>query len=350
MTITWPFGALADTVCNLRMAPSGALPSGFPAVLKRAGHMLVLALLENVPPLEYQTYRLHDPKRSRLASNYLYWNELNLLGILNDRNGAENEDVQDKGRFADICRRHGFPCIPTLAVYRGGKQIFPEKAFLPDQPEIWVKDLAGSQRRGAGQWIWRDGAYRTPEGRVATPEDLAVSWRKRNCIVQPILRNHPDLVCLSDGTLTDLRIVTGIDPDGEVHLITHDITLPWGGFANRPYSVIGKLNDDGHIVRALYTNGEPVVLHPETGAIFADAVIPFWREARELVQQAHRKAFPRFVFLGWDVAITAEGPVLIETNSGPGFLHHQLLDDIPLGHTAFASIAAGYFEKTEKCA
>lgn len=350
MTFTWPLGALIDTIYNLRMTPSNPAPNNFPAVLRRLGHMLALALFENVPSVEYQAYRLYDPKRSRMAGDYLYWNELNLLRLLNERNGADNEDVQDKGRFADICRRHGFPCIPPLAIYREGKQVFPDTPYVPDQPALWVKDLAGSQRRGAGQWVWRDGAYHSPEGKAASAEELAASWRKRNCIVQPLLRNHPDLESLSDGTLADMRIVTGIDPDGEVHLITHDITLPWGGFANRPKSALGKLDDSGRIIRTLYTDGRPAERHPETGAIFTDAVIPFWREARELVQQAHRKAFPRFVFLGWDVAITVEGPVLIETNSGPGFLHHQLLDDMPLGSTPFATIASRYFEKAEKCA
>ena len=349
MLFAWPFGALVDTVCNLFYSDC---PRNLPALLSRGTHMLALALRENVMPLEYIIYRLYEPERRGRASEYLYWSEDNIFRFLNERNGANNDDVQDKARFADICRQHGLPCIQTLAVYRGGKQVFPDTPFLPDQPCLWVKDLAGKQGSGAGKWRLRDGMYHDTAGRSRSPEELVAAWCKRGCIVQPCLNNHPQLDCLSgsDGTLADIRIISGIEPDSRVHLITHQITLPWGGFANRPRSAMGLLDDEGRIVRTLYTDGKPVERHPETGAVFAEVVVPWWREAQELVSRAHSQAFPRFVFLGWDVAITAEGPVLIETNSGPGVLHHQLLDDIPLGHTAFPMIANQYLTKTERCA
>jgi hypothetical protein len=58
-----------------------------------------------------------------------------------------------------------------------------------------------------------------------------------------------------------------------------------------------------------------------------------------LAQRAHAIAFARFPFLGWDIALTAKGPVLLETNSGWGALFHQMLDG-PLGHTAFPRLIA----------
>lgn len=347
MTLTWPFGALADTIYHLGLT---ADTLSFPARLSRGAHMWLLALRENVPPLEYALYRLYEPERRDRAGEYLYWSESNIFRFLNALNGADNDDVQDKGRFADICRKHGLPGIPTLAIYRGEQQVFPGAPFLPDQPSIWVKDLAGKQGSGAGQWRWRDGIYHNAAGAARTPAELAAAWRKRDCIVQPRLSNHPELDCLScsDGTLADIRIITGIEPDGTVHLITHQITLPLAGFANRQGSALGLLDGEGRIVRAMMGDGAVVERHPETGAVFADVVVPWWREARELVMRAHGLAFSRFVFLGWDVAITADGPVLIETNSGPGVLHHQLLDDMPLGRTAFPMIANQYLEKAER--
>ena len=349
MTLSWPFGALVDTVYNLRISGAFDHPRSFPDLMVRAGHMLTLALFENVPPFEYVAYRLNEPWRRERASEYLYWSEDNIFRVLNNRNGADNDDVQDKGRFADICRQHGLPCIPTLAIYRGGRQIFPDAPFIPSQPALWVKDLAGSRGSGAGQWRRQEGDYTYAGRGIATPEELADSWRKQNCIIQPVIDNHPDLACLSDGTLAEIRIITGVDPEGNAQLITHQMTIPWGGFANRPFSVLGILDDDGRISRAISGDGKPVERHPETGAPIAGTVVPFWREARELVSRAHGQAFSHFVFLGWDVAITAEGPVLIETNSNPGVFHHQFADDIPLGHTVFATIASRHFERAETC-
>jgi hypothetical protein len=67
--------------------------------------------------------------------------------------------------------------------------------------------------------------------------------------------------------------------------------------------------------------------------------IPFWHESVELVVRAHAMAFAKFVFLGWDVALTKEGPLLLETNSGWGAIFHQMLDG-PLGYTPFSRIVA----------
>ncbi len=345
MTLSWPSGALVDTIYNLRIMQGLDRPQGVARMLLRGAHMFALALSENVPPFEYVAYRLHDRARRDRISEYFYWNESYIFNYLNDRNGADNADVQDKGRFAEICQKFDLPCITTLAIYQGGRQVAPEQEFLPDQPCLWVKDLAGSQGRGAGQWWLKDGSYRDADGNIRTPSELVASWRSRNCLVQPCLFNHPDLECLSDGTLADIRIITGIAPDGAVQIISHQITLPWGGFASRPYSVLGILDGNGWIAHTYTYSGELIDRHSGTDVLMANVVVPFWREAQELVMCAHRQAFSRFVFLGWDVAITADGPVLIETNSGPGVYHHQLVDDVPFGHTAFAAIAAQYFNQ-----
>ena len=348
MTLTWPIGALIEVIDQLRypQRPQKILP-----LLYRAWRMYALALTENVMPIEYMVNRLYEPERKDWLVDYLYWSEHNILQVLNQKTGADNNDVQDKARFALICGQHGFPCIPTLAVYQGGKQSIPDTPFLPDQPSLWVKDLAGSNGSGAGQWQWQNGIYINAAGNTQTPAELVKAWYGRNCLVQPVLNNHPRLASLSDtdNTLVVFRIVTGIEPDGKVHLITHFMALPLGGFANRRLALFCKLDDDGRILSAFTPQRKSVERHPQTGAFIADITVPYWRETLALVKLAHQQAFSRFVFLGWDVAITPDGPILIETNSGPGFFYHQIFDDIPLGHTAFTQIASQYLLKANSC-
>ena len=52
--------------------------------------------------------------------------------------------------------------------------------------------------------------------------------------------------------------------------------------------------------------------HPDTGAVFAEVTVPFWDEVRDITARA-APALP-LGSLGWDVALTPEGPVLIEAN------------------------------------
>jgi hypothetical protein len=60
-----------------------------------------------------------------------------------------------------------------------------------------------------------------------------------------------------------------------------------------------------------------------------------------LVLRAYATAFACFPFLGWDVALTANGPVLLEINAGWGAIFHQMLDG-PLGYTPFAGLVSLY--------
>jgi hypothetical protein len=53
--------------------------------------------------------------------------------------------------------------------------------------------------------------------------------------------------------------------------------------------------------------------HPDTGAQIAGRTLPCWREAVDLALVAHTQ-FSEFPSIGWDIAITTNGPVLVEGN------------------------------------
>jgi hypothetical protein len=78
----------------------------------------------------------------------------------------------------------------------------------------------------------------------------------------------------------------------------------------------------------------PVATHPDTGAAIAEAALPWWQEAAALALAAHAK-LPAMACVGWDVALTPEGPVLIEANWAPGARLAQAPSGTPLGETNF---------------
>ena len=69
------------------------------------------------------------------------------------------------------------------------------------------------------------------------------------------------------------------------------------------------------------------------------AILPDWDAALRHVKAAHNACF-NFVFVGWDVAFTPDGPMILEgnTNWSPGT--YQTLSGKPLGLTKFADILA----------
>ncbi len=72
--------------------------------------------------------------------------------------------------------------------------------------------------------------------------------------------------------------------------------------------------------------------HPDTEQNFTGRKIPYWEALRELCVTAAKNT-PFFRSLGWDIAITSDGPLLIEGNDkhlieilnpGKGFLQPEI--------------------------
>jgi hypothetical protein len=258
---------------------------------------------------------------------YVYWNDLPGLAALNARLGADNRDVQDKDRFAEICAAQGFPYVPTLAVFERGKQTYPASPFLPDAPVLWVKSLRLKGGAGGAKWIKEDDGYRDKDGRSVPAAKLADLFRRQDCIAQPFIENHPEIARVSNGALAALRMVTGMDANGKAVFVATLLGLPHGARTTSVAAILCSIDPvTGRIRYAAMPGGDKVETHPDTGAAIAGIELPFWQESVALVLRAHASAFPRFAFLGWDIALTSTGPVLLETNSGWGALFHQILD------------------------
>ncbi len=67
--------------------------------------------------------------------------------------------------------------------------------------------------------------------------------------------------------------------------------------------------------------------------------LPDWDAALRYVKVAHQ-ACSNFVFVGWDVAFTPDGAMILEGNANWEAATYQTLRGEPLGHTKFADILA----------
>jgi hypothetical protein len=339
MTLSWPFGAFSTAlIMHARMRERGQTPHGARVFFD----MYWLALRHSIPPLEYVLYRFNEVERRKDMHEYVYWNDLPGLAALTARLGADNRDVQDKDRFAEICARNGFPHVPTLAVFERGRQIHPAAPFVPDAPVLWTKSLRLKGGAGGTKWIKDGEAYRDTHGRRVPAAKLADEFSRQDCLVQPFVENHPAIARVTNGALASLRIVTGMDKHGEAEFVASLIALPYGTWETSVAGVLCSIErETGRIRRAAMPDRTAVTRHPDTGAPIIGIDLPFWRESVELVRRAHVAAFPRFPFLGWDIALTKDEPILLETNSGWGAIFHQMLDG-PLGHTPFSHLVSQY--------
>lgn len=67
------------------------------------------------------------------------------------------------------------------------------------------------------------------------------------------------------------------------------------------------------------------VVHPKTGVKFNGFKIPYWEDIVSMCLEASSVEESVHV-IGWDVAITDQGPIIIEGNNGPGFDLVQVLE------------------------
>jgi hypothetical protein len=157
-------------------------------------------------------------------------------------------------------------------------------------------------------------------------EEMSADQASRGWILQERMRNHPDLVGLSRSSyLQCVRVLTLTGRSGECHVLHAHFKIIVGenGIDNFQFGATGNLTSrirlaDGVLLAALTPNPKgagyvPATVHPDTGRRIEGVRLPFWPETCELARSAARRFLP-LRLVGWDVAITPKGPVLIEAN------------------------------------
>lgn len=64
-------------------------------------------------------------------------------------------------------------------------------------------------------------------------------------------------------------------------------------------------------------------IHPVTGCKIQGFQFPYWKEILDICEKASFE-IPEVGYIGWDVAVTPEGPVFVEGNELPGYNLYQL--------------------------
>src|SRR5262249_7762797 len=155
---------------------------------------------------------------------------------------------------------------------------------------------------------------------------------------QPALSNHPALGIAPNSRLAAARLITGLTTNSSVFPICGFIYFPQSDLAARYVSVASIDMASGRLLSGpqelCEADGSNDQLYKKS-----DSPLPGWEAAVRHVKIAHQ-ACPSFVFVGWDVAFTEQGPMLLEGNAHWCADEHQRLRGEPLGCTKFAEILA----------
>ncbi len=158
-----------------------------------------------------------------------------------------------------------------------------------------------------------------------TDFDLFYKVLKTNgqVLIEQKIQQHPVMNKLCPRSVNSVRIVTLRDKNGEVHYLYSLLR-----FGNGKKDVDNITSGGMYIL--LDKNGKSASKafcdktglfydkHPLTGVDVTTFEVPMHREAVELCRKG-ADIVPEVGYVGWDVAITADKPVLIEGNVLPGY-------------------------------
>lgn len=137
--------------------------------------------------------------------------------------------------------------------------------------------------------------------------------------IEDVIENHPDLAAVYPHSSNTMRMITLIGDDGKAHLIYSVQKFGNNGRIVDNYGVHGPVDlKTGEFMFPARcgdtTEDELFEKHPYTGHQLIGFKTPFFKEAKEMILKA-AMVVPQVRYVGWDVAITKEGPVIIEGNN-----------------------------------
>ena len=281
-------------------------------------------------PSEYFGLKLYEGGLSGYISNregIAIERDLNprMVGIINF----------DKWQQYCFFRANGFPTPRVFALFVGRRVLISDVSFAFDDPGLFpalarlgtpfvVKPYGGGHGEGFGivDTICEDERAIVFRGRGSLGYD---EWITRTAgdpeglLAQELLKTHNELLRFGESALNTLRVVTIRDSAGVAHAAAVLLKLARAGALVDNIGA-GALAanvdlDSGKLSKAFLWPGYGAwAMHPDTGAEIEGFTVPFWQEAVGLAICAHER-LTSGGSLSWDVAITNDGPMLLEMNA-----------------------------------
>jgi hypothetical protein len=268
----------------------------------------------------------------------------------------------DKLKVSRWCTENHIPHPQPIMLVEGG-----EITWLGSRADL-DRDLFVKRRQGRGAFnaasYWRTGPleYRDEEGRRMTLDEMLSEVRRRSqrserdrLMVMPLLHNHPALADLAEVTLIAFRLITCLDEELRPVLTNAYLRsmtklepswdLGWLEEYAAPIDletgVLGRLTGDKPPCLSDWFDR-----HPVTGAPVTGRIVPCWPELAALAVRAHRLV-PERVMIGWDMAITPDGPALLEGNSFPDPVFTERVFRQPIGHMRLGRLLDFHLDRLE---
>lgn len=210
------------------------------------------------------------------------------------------------------------------------------RAFAAEHGTIVTKEPVGQ----AGT-----GVHRYHAAAVADWDEFHRGLLERGeLLIEEVISQHDDLAAVCPGTVNTTRVTAFFDGE-KTHILA--MAQKFGRGAVSDQMTFGgfytMLDDDGHAVGPGYDSHAHVhERHPDSGFVIADFQLPMIEEVKAFIDRVAR-VVPQVQYVGWDIVVTPDGPVLVEGNWGAGVYENKpSVTGIRTGHKARYRAAIGF--------
>lgn len=255
-----------------------------------------------------------------------------MLGIQRRLNPVDlTSQTEDKALFHRLCKEAGLPVPPVFAELDLSDPV-SARSRLASVPEggLIIKPSLGYHGLGVMLLTHSGSIFTSREGTTRTVDAVLASLAETpgfsHWLVQLRIVNHPEVTAISPSSaLQTLRVVTFVGDDGAPHLIASQWRLA------RPEAVKDNFDagtggnwlcnidvGSGRIAKALQLSPggagmESMSHHPVSDVALVDLTPPLWQDVTALALRAAVAMLPTRS-IGWDIAVTPDGPMIIEAN------------------------------------
>ena len=266
---------------------------------------------------------------------------------------ATSSLLSNKVSFALFCQANSLP-VPKLIGYNlYNSFIFNEKLYLLKEAEDFL-DLCNTllSTTHTGQIFVKPSESKGGRGIILltnkslskTYKELWATIKVGSYVFQNAIVQHEVINDIFPNSINTLRIETYLDRNDEIQILggfmrfgsgnSYLDNVSSGGFFVPIDFKGGKLHEKGFT--RMINGSKTITNHPTTDYLISGFKIPFFHEAIELC-----KTFAGYIpnrIIGWDVAITPTGPIIIEGNhnaaitggewSYGGYMKHPVFKEI----------------------
>ena len=249
-----------------------------------------------------------------------------LVARFNDagyRHIFENKD-EFNARFASFLGREWMRIAPpNEAGFDAASEADKLAAFCKGKDEIVAKPRDGMC--GKGVEILKTADYPDSAQLYTHLQSVGAG------VVEDVIVQHPDMAALYPDSINTLRMVT-LNNGKAVTLVLAICRIGNGGRVDNFLhgGMMTRIDLDTGTLKYVCVDQQnnTYETHPITGVPFVGFPIPMWEQCVTFAKKA-AEVVPEVGYVGWDLAVTPDGPVLVEGNEFPGHCLYQLPPHTP---------------------